>query len=688
MKKNDKMVVPIKLPRSLVISLSVGVAMLIAALTLALMTEIDPKLIMVIYGAAYLLLQIIMLVVAIISAHAQGKKMLVNESVFSTIMLDFIQRLYLPVVICDDKGRIVWYNTALSQKCHSHSVMYGKYIDNICDATMERIVKCDATSGVQVKFITSSDSDGSLDESYNAKGYELESKGKKYFVAVFNETTELENAYKKISDDDTIVSYAMIDNLDELVQYVQDLYGNAAEDVAQILRDNVEAGGGFIRGLGRNKFMMITNNKHLAEDEAERFSVLDRIRDIHVGDTTIPITVSMGVAKISGTLYEKERAAQAALDMALQRGGDQVVVKSAEDIEYYGGKTKAVQKRTKVRSRVIANEFVMLMQKSDNIIVMGHRFADFDALASCLGVARIAKLYNKQINIVCDRSDKNLKNCFDNLISTGNYDDIFVDKLEAQDLIRSGTLAVVVDVNNISFSEAPDVVTTVKNVVIIDHHRKVAEFTIKPNIVYIEPSASSTSELIAEFLEQLLPQGALPKVEADLLYAGIMLDTKKFVHNVGIRTFSSALYLRSENANPIDAEAYFKMNIKDFISEAKFESNVVTYKSVIAISLNETDTNVSLARVNASKAADRMLSVNGVLAAFALCKVDDTVHISARSQGKINVQLILEKMGGGGHFDAAGAQVRDVTTQQALISLRNAIDEYFDENDISRITQQ
>ena len=195
-----------------------------------------------------------------------------------------------------------------------------------------------------------------------------------------------------------------------------------------------------------------------------------------------------------------------------------------------------------------------------------------------------------------------------------------------------------------------------------------------------EPSASSASELLSEFLEQLLPKGSLPKVEADLLYAGIMLDTKKFTHNVGVRTFSSALYLRSENANPLDAEALFKIGIKDFISEAKFESNVVIYKSVIAIALNESDSNSSLVRINAAKAADRMLNVNGVLAAFALCKSGDTVHISARSEGKINVQSILEKMGGGGHFDSAGAQMNDTTTQQALISLRKAIDEYFEEN--------
>ena len=609
----------------------------------------------------------------------------ISESIFGAITLPFIQKLNMPVVICDEKGKVVWYNTALSSKFNSHGVLYGKYIDNICDATIERIVKEDKETGVEIHFNSEVIEDGDCPETFAAKGFEIESKGKKYSMAVFSDITELKSAYRHMEEDDTVISYIMIDNLDELVQYVQDMYGNAADDVEKILSRHAERIGGVLRNYGHNKFLMIFRAKDLENFEADRFSMLDEVREIYIGDTTIPVTISVGVAKIKGTLLEKERAAQAALDMALQRGGDQVVVKSADDIEYYGGKTKTVQKRTKVRSRVIANEFSMLVEKSENVIVMGHRFADFDAIASCVAVARIAKHKGVKAYIVCDRTDKNLAGCFAALEKSGeDYDGVFVDKVEGQDLIRSESLVVVVDVNNISICEAPDIVNTAKNIVIIDHHRKTAEFKIKPNIVYIEPSASSASELISEFLEQILPQGALPKVEADLLYAGIMLDTKKFTHNVGVRTFSSALYLRSENANPLDAEALFKIGLKDFISEAKFESNVVTYKSVIAIALNENDTNSSLVRVNAAKAADRMLSVSGVYAAFALCRSGDTVHISARSEGKINVQRILEKMGGGGHFDSAGAQVTGSSVQQALVSLRSAIDEYFEENKFSK----
>jgi c-di-AMP phosphodiesterase-like protein len=216
--------------------------------------------------------------------------------------------------------------------------------------------------------------------------------------------------------------------------------------------------------------------------------------------------------------------------------------------------------------------------------------------------------------------------------------------------------------------------------VIIDHHRKTTEFMIQPKISYIEPSASSASELLCEFLEQIIPLKTLPKIEADFLLAGIFLDTKNFTHNTGIRTFSSAMYLRGEGANPIDAKALFNMELEDFRSEAGFETNVVMYRSYIALALNENEDNPPIARVNASRAADRLLTVSGVMASFALCRIGDSVHISARSQGGINVQLILEKIGGGGHFDAAGAQLKGSTVSNAVSMLRAAIDEYLLEN--------
>ncbi|MBQ0010883.1 MAG: DHH family phosphoesterase [Ruminococcus sp.] len=611
--------------------------------------------------------------------RSRGHLTEIKGSVFGTITLSFIQQLQMPVLICDEKGKIVWYNAALSSRFRTRGVLYGKPIDTICDATIERVMKADSEDGVEVSFLAEASSSAERDI-FRAKGTRVTSKGAAYCMILFEEITELKSLSSRLADEDVVVAYAMIDNIDELMQVVQDVDNNAETSVYALLKRDMDAVGGLVKEYSRHKFVCFFEAKYLTQFEKERFSILDDIREISIGNSSIPVTMSMGIAKMNGSLAEKERATQAALDMALQRGGDQVVVKTADGFDFYGGKTKTVQKRTKVRARMIAGQLTTLMSAGSNIIVMGHRYADFDAFASALAIVQLATHCGIKANVVVDRGDRNLAGCFRMVAKNPGFRDLFVDKNEAQDLIRSDTLAIMVDVNNIDYCEAPDVIRTAKAFAVIDHHRKTAEYAVPPVIAYIEPSASSASELVSELLEQVLPQGSLPKELADLLFAGILLDTKQFSHNTGVRTFGSALYLRGEGASPLDAQALFKTGIEDFLAEARFESNVVVHRSVIAIAFNNDAGSSRLSRVNAAKAADRLLQVEGVLAAFAICKIGDSVHISARSEHSVNVQLILEKMGGGGHFDAAGAQLQNVSIQEALAQLRSCIDEYLDAN--------
>ena len=631
-----------------------------------------------IYGGIVLFVTIINVIIAAVSRRGVHMS---ASSVTQMVSAKFMQRLTKPVIICDEKGKIVWYNQYLRDVCGSKATLYNRYIDNICDSTLERIVKSDDLLGTDLHFTTGESSDRLLPGVFNAVGYEIENEGRTYYMAVFTDVTALKTLERRIRDEDTYIGYAMIDNLEELLQYIQEGYGGASEEVEKILEKYFQGVGGFVREYGNNRFMCVFEAQQFVALEADKFSLLDEVREIRLGETTLSVTVSMGIARIEGTLLEKERAAQAALDMALQRGGDQVVVKTKDGVEFYGGKTKAVQKRTKVRSRVIANELIALISMSGNVIVMGHRFPDADSFASCLAVARIARFCGATVHIVIDRNDKNLRNCFRSLEDNPEYDGIFVDKAQAQDLMESGTLVVVTDVNNIEICEAPDVVASADEYVVIDHHRKTSEFAYQPRIGYIEPSASSASELMSELLELILPQGTLSKVEADLLFAGMLLDTKQFTHNTGVRTFSAALYLRNEGASPLDAQALFKTELDDFLSEAQFESNVSIYKNTVAIALNEADTSDNVTRVNAAKAADRLLSVEGIRAAFAVCSIDKVICISARSDGTVNVQRMVEKLGGGGHFDSAGVQLRDVTMKEAVIMLRSAIDEFLDEEE-------
>jgi c-di-AMP phosphodiesterase-like protein len=342
-------------------------------------------------------------------------------------------------------------------------------------------------------------------------------------------------------------------------------------------------------------------------------------------------------------------------------------------LEFYGGRTRAIQKRTKVRSRVIGNELIRLMRESSNILVMGHRNEDFDALGACVGIARMAMYLGKQVRIVANEEDENLALCFETLYAIPEYKKIFVSGVDAQELVQSGTLLVIVDVNRGAQFAAPDLADAVQRRVVIDHHRKSGDSKHEFLISYIEPSASSACELVTELIEQTLPAATLRHEEADVMYSGIVLDTKQFKHNIGVRTFSSAMFLRNEGADPEKAQALFKTNLADFQRLSKFEEDVLIYRGVCAISVYDGDDADDNDRVAAAKVADRLLSLRHVQASFVLCRIDNVICVSARSEGMWNVQSILERLGGGGHFDAAGAQLRGVTMEQAKEKLQEAI---------------
>ncbi|MBQ3074427.1 MAG: DHH family phosphoesterase, partial [Clostridia bacterium] len=380
-----------------------------------------------------------------------------------------------------------------------------------------------------------------------------------------------------------------------------------------------------------------------------------------------------------GTMDEKEAVAHQALDLAMQRGGDQTVLKRRNNAtEYYGGRTKTVQKRTKIRSRIVATEVAQLMSKASNVLIMGHRFADHDSIGSGIGMARFAMNYCPKVNIVVNIHDTNLKGIFKKLGGLADYKSIFIDGATAQNTITSSTLLIITDVNNVRQFEAPELYENISTVVIIDHHRQSAEYAIKPTITYIEPSASSASELVSEMLEQQLPPRSLLKEEAELLFAGIILDTKQFANNTGPRTFAAAHFLRSEGASPAEAQMLFRSDLQDFKREIKYETNAFIYRDIIAFSYIEEDATQE-DKIAASKAADRLLTLEGVLASFVLCRMGTTVHISARSSGTVNVQLITEKLHGGGHFDMAGAQVKDSTIKDTFVRLKEAVDQYLNE---------
>lgn len=588
--------------------------------------------------------------------------------VMGRIMFDAVVKLPTPVFICDEDERILWYNTATEALYSSKNKLYGESVKELFGVGLAEIRNPENGDSVMLTC------EG---RHFLARYTAIKTDDNDFCLIMTDEITEEEHLRKRLVDEELAAAYIYVDNFAEMMQYDSENYRIAAAKIDEVLRDWAEECGGILKEYERDKYLFLMEKRVLAHCVARKFDVLDRVRAVRAGDFELPMTISMGVSNVSGSLADREKAAHTALDMALQRGGDQAVVKGDASIDFYGGITKTVQKRTNVRSRVVSGELVSAMKKASNVLVMGHRNADFDSIGSCVGLTRLAMYCGARVNMIVNRSDRNLTGMLELLGTEEDFLGVLIDEAAAFDLVETGTLVVVGDVNNVAIMESPELARRAGTLAIIDHHRKVAEFDRPVAIEYIEPSASSASELVAEMLEQVLPKDELPSQEATLLLAGIILDTGKFTRSTGTRTFSAAMFLRDCGALP---EAVVEMNrtsMDDYQREGKFRQNITLYRGQCAIACAQTDNAAEAGpadRIIAAKAANNLLSVEGIEASFALMKIGDVIHISARSSGSLNVQLILEKIGGGGHYDAAGAQLSGITMREAVEQLKAAID--------------
>lgn len=588
--------------------------------------------------------------------------------VMGRIMFDAVVKLPTPVFICDENERILWYNTATEELYSSKNKLYGESVTELFGVSLSEIRSPETGAGVVLSC------EG---RHFLARYTAIKTDDNDFCLIMTSEITEEEHLRKRLNEEELAAAYIYVDNFAEMMQYDSENYRIAAARIDEVLRDWAEECGGILKEYERDKYLFLMEKRVLAHCVARRFDVLDRVRAVRAGDFELPMTISMGVSNVSGSLADREKAAHTALDMALQRGGDQAVVKGDASIDFYGGITKTVQKRTNVRSRVVSGELVSAMKKASNVLVMGHRNADFDSIGSCVGLTRLAMYCGARVNMIVNRSDRNLTGMLELLGTEEDFLGVLIDEAAAFDLVETGTLVVVGDVNNVSIMESPELAKRAGTLAVIDHHRKVAEFDREVAIEYIEPSASSASELVAEMLEQVLPKDELPSQEATLLLSGIILDTQHFTRSTGTRTFSAAMFLRDCGAMPETVMAMNRTNMDDYLREGRFRQNIVLYRGQCAIACAQADNQAEAGpadRIIAAKAANNLLSVEGIEASFALMKIGDMIHISARSNGAINVQLILEQIGGGGHYDAAGAQLAGITIREAVDRLKAAID--------------
>lgn len=569
-----------------------------------------------------------------------------------------------PIAALNDEGILLWCNEAMLDVLKADENPIGKEASDLFGAQTPGDRSGNNLLELSGRIFST--------ESFVITG----SNGWPINMLMLDDVTAVTAAEKKYLDSRVCVAYIAIDNVEDVLQYVHEKFRVAVSNVDEKLKNWANSIDAMIKSYDNDKYIMLLDSVSLEKCVAERFSILDAIRDVRVGDG-VSITVSMGISRSEGTLLDKELAARDAIDLALQRGGDQVVYNDNGVTQYFGGRTKSVYKKSNVRSRTFTNQLIALMARSDNVLIMGHRYGDFDSFGASIGIARIAALCGVKANIAVDLRDKNLLPCIELMQELEDYSKTFVDNAEGLDLVGPDTLLILVDHNICARAQFADISAKVKTTVIVDHHRKIDSFDDSVKLYYIEPSASSACELVSEMLESAVSSQSLYKEEADMLLAGILLDTKQFTRNTGTRTFGAAQYLRGAGADPTDVYALFKTAPEDLKKEARFHTSITIYRGNIAISACDGETDESY-RVIASKAADKMLTLREIDAAFTLVKIGDQVHISGRSNGSVNVQLILEKLNGGGHFDVAGAQVVDDSVFKVLEKLKSSIDDYLE----------
>ena len=497
------------------------------------------------------------------------------------------------------------------------------------------------------------------------------------YVLYLCDNTSLKNIAAEYTASRPVVLQFCIDNLEEATQHLRD--GDRARISGQIetmLEDWVVSSHGVLQKHGSSRFLVIAENRHLNEMTKNRFAILDRVRSAFP-DVEGGITLSVGVGQ-GKTLGECRQMARQALDMALSRGGDQAAIKTVNGYDFYGGKSKGVERRTKVRTRMVANSLRDLVQGSSQVMIMGHRLSDLDSLGSAAALAVICRRLGTPAYVVVRRHSTMAGQLIARYEEAGQAD-LFIDPEDATEILDRQMLLIVTDTHTAAMLDAPDFYELAQRVVVIDHHRRMVNYIQDAVLTYHEPSSSSACELVTELIPYMLEE-KLGRLEAEALLSGIMLDTRNFVLRTGVRTFEAAAYLRGLGADTVSVKKMFAESLEMYQQKNDLVAGAALYRQT-AISVTEED--MSSRRAAAAQAADDLLSVQGVRASFVISPIGQEVNISARSFGEINVQLIMESLGGGGHQTMAATQLRQTTPTQAKKQLCAAIDAYFEQHEQS-----
>ncbi len=629
-----------------------------------------------------------------LSMMLYNKPVIMNELISFATQYGQIQRrllrdLELPHALLDDSGKIIWTNIAFEHLTHQEKG-YRKSVTTLFPSiTGDKLPGADGEDTVELRidfengnYVAKLKKISLKEMAENsdiieAKGYEG------YLVALYLfDETALQIALKEVDDQSLAVALIYLDNYEEALESVEEVRRSLL--IALIDRKvnrYIAALDGICKKLEKDKYLVILRKEAATHMQESRFDILEDVKTVNIGNE-MAVTISIGMG-LSGLSYAQNyEFARNAIDIALGRGGDQAVVKVPENVSYYGGKSQQIEKSTRVKARVKAHALREIISVKDEVYVMGHRMGDVDSFGASVGIYRIAQTLDKKAHIVLNDITSSMQPMVEMFRDSDDYaEDMIISRQEALERVGSNAVLVVVDVNKPSITECPELLKRCKSIVVLDHHRQGTEIIENATLSYVEAYASSACEMVSEILQYITDDLKLRSEEADCMYSGIMIDTNNFMTKTGVRTFEAAAFLRRNGADVTRVRKLFRDDAAEYKAKADAVSQAEIFRHYFAISVCKGE-DVASPTVVGAQAANELLNIKGIRASFILTRYNGIIYVSARSIDEVNVQVIMERMGGGGHLNIAGAQLENSTIEDGIIIIKRTLDSMIEEGEL------
>lgn len=629
--------------------------------------------------------------IAMFTLLYKNKSVIMNEFISFATQYGQIQRtllrdLELPHVLMDDDGRIIWMNAAFEQVIHKEKG-YRKPISTVFSFITKDKLEFGQDTQIEMAY------EGneyifkmkriSIKEVLDNSEVIESAANEDFLIAgyLFDETA-LKRALRECDEQSLAVGMLYIDNYDEALESVEDVRRSLLMAlIDRKINKYIASIDGIVRKTEKDKYLIIMRKKALMNLKESRFELLEDVKTVNIGNE-MAVTVSIGVGVDAPTYAQNAEFARTAIDLALGRGGDQAVVKSPDSIVYYGGKSQQIEKNTRVKARVKANALQEIITSKDKVLIMGHRLADADAFGAAVGISCIARALGRKPHIVINNITTSVRPLVELFRDRNIYEeDFIIGSTEALEIADNSTVLVVVDVNKPSITECSDLIRSCRTVVVLDHHRQGSEVIENATLSYVEPYASSTCEMVAEVVQYIAGTVKVRSNEADCMYSGIMVDTNNFTTKTGVRTFEAAAFLRRCGADVTRVRKMFRDGAQEYKAKAETVRNAEIYKNAYAMGVCPSDGLDSPTEIGA-QAANELLGINGIKASFVVTEYNGKIYISARSIDEVNVQIIMERLGGGGHMNIAGAQLTDTTPERAVFVVKETLNQMLEEGAI------